>query len=61
MKISNINKCSFLSECKFLVSIAVQVISCSLEDCIILIFISVPLSDKNIPYMDKTSTRYIHF
>lgn len=50
-----INKCGcyFLSENKVLVSIAIQVISCNLEDYIILVFISVPLSDRNIPYMGK--------
>lgn len=55
------NKCYFLSESKVLVSIDIQVISCNLEDCIILIFISVPLSDRNIPYMDKTSARNVYF
>lgn len=51
-----INKCGcyFLSKNKVLVSIAIQVIfSCNLEDYIILVFISMPLSDRNIPYMGK--------
>lgn len=57
-----INECDsyFLSQSKFLVSIAIQVISCNSEDCIIPIFISVPLSDKDIPYMDKTSTGNVY-
>lgn len=38
--------------------VGIQVISCNLEACIILIFISVPLSDKNAPYMDKTQGMY---
>lgn len=51
-----INKCGcyFLSNNKVLVSIAIQVIfSCNLEDYIILVFIIMPLSDRNIPYMGK--------
>lgn len=46
-----INKCHFLSEGK----IHRVTIACNLEYCIILIFINVPLSDKNIPYMDNIS------
>lgn len=56
-----INKSSCYFKSKVPVNIVIQVISCNLEDCTILIFISVPLSDKNIPYMDKTSTRNVYF
>lgn len=56
-----INECYFLAESELLVSIAIQVISCNLEACIILIFISVPLSDKKVPSIDKTFTRNVYF